>query len=89
MRGEFTGESLDFRDFSAIVLTIPMPPKEKNECGGGGFAWVLRTKKEPRNGEFLSPFAGRYWGVDMFKIGATGTANVSVRRITHALARLS
>ena len=29
VRGEFTGESLDFRDFSAIVLTIPMPPKEK------------------------------------------------------------
>ena len=56
---------------------------------GGGWPKGRNAKKEPRNGEFLGPFAGRYWGVDMFKIGATGTANVSVRRITHALARLS
>ena len=39
------------------MLTIPMPQKEKNECGGGGLAWVCQTKKEPRN-EFLSPFFG-------------------------------
>ena len=45
MRGEFAGETLVFLDFSAIMLTIPMPPKEKNECGGGGLAWVRQTKK--------------------------------------------
>jgi len=28
-RGEFAGENLVFLDFSAIVLTVPMPPKEK------------------------------------------------------------
>ena len=27
--GEVAGENLAFLDFSAIVLTVPMPPKEK------------------------------------------------------------
>ena len=35
---------------------------------GGGWPKGRNAKKEPRNGEFLSPFVGRYWGVDMFKI---------------------
>ena len=55
---------------------------------GGGWPKGRNAKKEPRNGEFLSPFVGRYWGVDMFKIGETRTANVSVRRIKRTLSEL-
>jgi len=47
-RGEFSGESFDFRDFSAIVLTIPKPPKEKKWEDWRGLCLGVRTKKEPR-----------------------------------------
>lgn len=45
---------------------------------------ALSMKKGPRN-EFLSPFAGRYWGVDMFKIGETRTYQLGGIRSTHSL----
>ena len=52
---------------------------------GGGWPKGRNAKKEPRNGEFLSPFAGRYWGVDMFKIGETRTYQLGGIRSTHSL----
>ena len=67
-----TGENLDFLDFSAIVLTVPMPPKEKNERIWRGLCLGCAQKKSPGN-EFLDPFCGCYLSENMFKIGMTRT----------------
>ena len=42
--------------FSYNAHDSDAPEGGENERIGGGFAWGCAQKKEPRNGEFLSPF---------------------------------